>query len=354
MADILSQEEIDALLEIIEYDNNDKINAENNEIPYKKQVTLYDFKRPNRINKEQLELLRGIHDKMARNLSSQISTIMRSVVEIQLHSVEQMTYGEFLINVPSPTSFNIFSMKPLNGSGVLEISHSIAFSMLDKLLGGNGEPYKNIREFTEIELNVLDIILQQIMRDLKDIWAPIVEIIPTIYAKESSPNIMRIASQNEIVIIIAMDIKIGKNRGVLNLCYPVISLESILYRLINRDLIIHKLDIKNSRNKELRVLLGGALVNISAILGSTKLTLDDILKLQVGDIIRLDKVADDTIIINIDNKDKYIGEIGLQRYRKTLKIKDIIESKNDKVKEMLEKLEHDRKHRVENIKENTK
>lgn len=350
MADILSQEEIDALLEIIEYGNDEKNNLESNEITHKKQVTSYDFKRPNRVNKEQLEILRGIHDKMARDLGSQISTIMRSIIEIQLHSVEQMTYGEFLMNLPNPTSFNVFSMKPLNGNGVLEINPSIAFPILDRLLGGNGEPYKHTREFSEIELNVLDIILQQIMQNLKDMWIPIAEISPTIYAKESSPHIMRIASQNESVIVIAMSAKMGQSRGMINICYPVISLESILYRLVNRELIINSIDSKNSRNKELRVLLGGALVNISAILGSTKLSLKNILELQVGDIIRLNRSADDTIIVNIDNKDKYIGEIGLQRYRKTLKIKDIIESENDKVKKMLEKLEKSRKHRIENNK----
>ena len=108
---------------------------------------------------------------------------------------------------------------------------------------------------------------------------------------------------------------------------------------------------KKSRNKELQVLIGGALVNVSAMLGSARLSLEEVLELQVGDTIRLDRVADDTIIVNIDERDKYIAEIGLQRYRKTIKIKDIIATEKDKVKEVLEMLESNRKHRVENIKD---
>lgn len=351
MADILSQEEIDALLEVVEDNSVEDKDLDSNEIFHKKQVTLYDFKRPNRVSKEQLRAFRGIHDKMARNLSSQISAIMRSIVEIQLHSVDQMTYGEFLMSLPSPTSFNVFSMRPLDGNGVLEINPSIAFPMIDRLLGGNGEPYENTREFSDIELSLIDTILRYIMQNLKDAWAPITEIFPAIDAKESSPSVIQIVAQNEIVIMVVMEIIIGHSNGMMNICYPVISLESVLSRLASRDLMLSETNSKKSRNKELQVLLGGALVNVSAMLGSAKLDLEEILELQVGDTIRLDRVADDTIIVNIDERDKYIAEIGLQRYRKTIKIKDIIETEKDKVKEVLEMLENNRKHRVENLKD---
>lgn len=109
MADILSQEEIDALLDVVDDDESDLFDDGGNDVPSSnRQVTLYDFKRPNRVSKEQLRAFRGIHDKMARSLASQISSIMRSIVEIQLHSVDQMTYGEFLMSLPNPTSFNVF------------------------------------------------------------------------------------------------------------------------------------------------------------------------------------------------------------------------------------------------------
>ncbi len=351
MADILSQEEIDALLEVVDDEGEDKANLESKEIFNRKQVTLYDFKRPNRVSKEQLRAFRGIHDKMARNLSSQISSIMRSIVEIQLHSVDQMTYGEFLMSLPSPTSFNVFSMKPLDGSGVLEINPSIAFPMIDRLLGGNGEPYENTREFSDIELSLLDTILRHIMQNLKEAWAPITEIFPSIDAKESSPSVIQIVAQNEIVIMVVMEIIIGHSNGMMNICYPVISLESILSRLASRDFMLSETSSKKSRNKELQVLIGGAVVNVSAILGNARLSMKEILDLKSGDIIRLDRVADDMVVVNIDDRDKYVGEIGLQRYRKTIKIKDVITTEKDKVREVLEMLENNRKHKAENIKE---
>lgn len=352
MADILSQEEIDALLEVVDDDVPEEVETvKENDILAQRQVTLYDFKRPNRVSKEQLRAFRGIHDKMARNLSSQISAVMRSIVEIQLHSVDQMTYGEFLMSLPSPTSFNVFSLKPLDGTGVLEINPSIAFPMIDRLLGGKGDPYEATREFSDIELSLLDTILKQMMQHLKESWAPIAEVFPSIDAKESSPNVVQIVAQNEIVIMVVMEIIIGHSSGMMNLCYPVISLESVLSRLASRDLMLSETSSKKSRNKELQALLGGAAVELSAMLGGTRLTLNEVLDLNVGDIVRLDKAADDTVTVNVNGREKYVASVGLQRYRKTIKVEEIIKTEKDQVKEILEMLESQRKNRVTEMKE---
>lgn len=352
MADILSQEEIDALLEVVDDDVPEEVETvKENDILAQRQVTLYDFKRPNRVSKEQLRAFRGIHDKMARNLSSQISAVMRSIVEIQLHSVDQMTYGEFLMSLPSPTSFNVFSLKPLDGTGVLEINPSIAFPMIDRLLGGKGDPYEATREFSDIELSLLDTILKQMMQHLKESWAPIAEVFPSIDAKESSPNVVQIVAQNEIVIMVVMEIIIGHSSGMMNLCYPVISLESVLSRLASRDLMLSETSSKKSRNRELQALLGGAAVELSAMLGGTRLTLNEILELNVGDIVRLDKAADDTVTVNVNGREKYVASVGLQRYRKTIKVEEIIKTEKDQVKEILEMLEAQRKNRVTEMKE---
>ncbi|MDE7316414.1 MAG: flagellar motor switch protein FliM [Helicobacter sp.] len=352
MADILSQEEIDALLEVVDDDVPEEVETvKENDILAQRQVTLYDFKRPNRVSKEQLRAFRGIHDKMARNLSSQISAVMRSIVEIQLHSVDQMTYGEFLMSLPSPTSFNVFSLKPLDGTGVLEINPSIAFPMIDRLLGGKGDPYEATREFSDIELSLLDTILKQMMQHLKESWAPIAEVFPSIDAKESSPNVVQIVAQNEIVIMVVMEIIIGHSSGMMNLCYPVISLESVLSRLASRDLMLSETSSKKSRNRELQALLGGAAVELSAMLGGTRLTLNEVLDLNVGDIVRLDKAADDTVTVNVNGREKYVASVGLQRYRKTIKVEEIIKTEKDQVKEILEMLESQRKNRVTEMKE---
>ena len=256
MADILSQEEIDALLDVVD-DETDLFEAGDESPVSNRQVTLYDFKRPNRVSKEQLRAFRGIHDKMARTLASQISSIMRSIVEIQLHSVDQMTYGEFLMSLPNPTSFNVFSMKPLEGSGVIEINPSIAFPMLDRLLGGKGEPFDASREFSDIELSLFETILRVMMSTLKEAWGPVMDIFPNIESKESSPNVVQIVAQNEIVVMVVMEIIIGQSSGMMNICYPVIALEPVLPKLASRDLMLNETSTKKSRNTELHVLLGG-------------------------------------------------------------------------------------------------
>ncbi len=343
MADILSQEEIDALLEVIDEEGEPESLEKNLESPAQKQVVLYDFKRPNRISKEQIRAIRGIHDKMARSLASHISSVMRSIVEIQLHSVDQMTYGEFLMSLPSPTSFNVFSMKPLDGSAVLEINPSIAFVMIDRLLGGRGDVYEASRELTDIEISLLDTILRIIIQNLKEAWSSVVDIYPSIETKESSPSVVQIVSQNEIVIMVVMEIIIGNNHGMINIAYPVIYLESILSRLASRDIVIGEAtSSKKSRNKELKELIKRADILCEVILGKAKMSVRELLELKKGDIIRLDRSADDKALLTIDQKDIFLGDIGLRRYRKSIKITEILKTDKDEIKEILEALEEER------------
>ncbi|MFL1705795.1 MULTISPECIES: flagellar motor switch protein FliM [unclassified Campylobacter] len=342
MADILSQEEIDALLEVVDEDG-DTSDIGSSSQEDQRQIIIYDFKRPNRVSKEQLRAIKGIHDKLARNLASQISSVMRSIVEIRLHSVDQMTYGEFLMSLPSPTSFNVFSIKPLDGNCVLEINPSIAFPMIDRLLGGNGEGFETSRELTDIEVNLLDAILRMMMQRLKDSWSMITDMYPNVEAKESSPNVVQIVSQNEIVIMVVMEIIVGNSSGMINICYPVIYLEPILSRLANRDIMLGETSAKKSRNKELKTLIGRAEVLYEAILGKANISVDEFLNLKEGDILRLDRSANDKAIVTIDKKDVFLAEVGLHRFRKSIKIEELIRTDRDEIKHILEQYEEERK-----------
>jgi len=355
MADILSQEEIDALLDVVDDEGDDAFDSDDDgggdALFSQRQITLYDFKRPNRVSKEQLRAFRGIHDKMARSLSSQISSMMRSIVEIQLHSVDQMTYGEFLMSLPNPTSFNVFSMKPLEGSGVLEINPSIAFPMLDRLLGGKGEPFESSREFSDIELSLFETILRVMMGTLKEAWGPVTDLYPAVENKESSPNVVQIVAQNEIVVMVVMEIIIGHSSGMMNICYPVIALEPVLPKLASRDLMLNETSSKKSRNQELQVLLGGAQVQVEADLGFAELSLGEILELSLGDIVRLKSPANDIVTLNIDGKERFRGEIGLRRFRKSVQITEIIDTEKDAVKRALKDFEMKRKEKLSSAKE---
>jgi len=352
MADILSQEEIDALLDVVDDEGDDVLDGEEDtSLAIQKQVTLYDFKRPNRVSKEQLRAFRGVHDKMARSLASQISSIMRSIVEIQLHSVDQMTYGEFLMSLPNPTSFNVFSIKPLEGSGVVEINPSIAFPMLDRLLGGKGEPFDANREFSDIELSLFETILRVTMSTLKEAWGPVMDVFPVVESKESSPNIVQIVAQNEIVVMVVMEIIIGHSSGMMNICYPVISLEPVLPKLASRDLMLNETSSKKSRNTELKILLGGANINVEANLGDAELSMGSLLDLEVGNIIRLSSAANDIVNVSVDGKERFKAEIGIKRLRKSIKITEVIDNEHDSVKRALEGFEYIRNEKISSAKE---
>lgn len=341
MAEILSQEEIDALLEVVD---DETANLARGKIERdERNIVVYDFKRPNRVSKEQLRSIKGIHDRLARSLATQISSMMRSIVEVKLHSVDQMTYGEFLMSLPSPTSFNVFSMKPLDGNCVLEMNPSITFPMIDRLLGGQGESYETMRELTDIELNLLDSILRIVMQRLKESWANVTEIYPSIEAKESSPNVVQIVAQNEIVIMVVMEIIIGNSSGMVNICYPVVNFEGVLNRLASRDIMMGETSAKKSRNKELQTLIGRAEVIYEVILGKTLINVEEFLDLEVGDILRLDREADDKAIVSIDKKDVFLAQIGLHRFRKSVKILELIRTDKDEIKEILEKYEEERR-----------
>lgn len=239
MADILSQEEIDALLDVVDCEDDDCFRWDNEDHMFpQRQITLYDFKRPNRVRKEALRALRGLHDKMCRNLAVSLSSTFKQIVEIQLHSIDQMTYGEFLMSLPNPTSFNIFKTS-LNSRCVLEINPSIMFPMIDLLAGGRGEQFEGNREFSDIEISLMETFLRQIMGAMLDSWLPVCDLYPMVEEKESSPNVVQIVAQNEIVVVTVFEIIIGHSSGMVNICYPAVMLDKIMKKLLDRDLSLN-------------------------------------------------------------------------------------------------------------------
>jgi len=345
MANILSQDEIDALLE---GGDSDEIEEEDEEeVIDNRNITLYDFKRPNRVSKEQLRSIRSLHDKFARGVASKISSLMRTIVEITLRTVDQMTYGEFLMSLPSPTSFNVISIKPLDGSAIIEINPTIAFTIIDRLLGGTGSPYDEIREFTDIELSLLDNVFSHMVKELKDAWSTYIEIFPVVEAKESSPNVVQVVAQNEFVIMCVLEIVVGNTSGMMNICYPIIYLEPIFQKLSNRDLLIGNTKSSKSRNEEIKSIIGTTNVYLDAILGYGDLEFEELFKLSEGDIIILDNDASEYINIEINNKKRYGATLGANKYRKTIKIESVLSSPKEYIKDMLSLVEEYRSKRFE-------
>jgi flagellar motor switch protein FliM len=189
------------------------------------------------------------------------------------------------------------------------------------------------------------------MSTLKEAWGPVMDIYPNIESKESSPNVVQIVAQNEIVVMVVMEIIIGHSSGMMNICYPVIALEPVLPKLASRDLMLNETSSKKSRNTELQVLLGGAKVDVEANLGDADLTMADILELKIGDVLRLSSAADDIVTVSVDGKERFKGEIGLRRFRKSIQVTEVIDTEKDAVKRALENFEKQRKEKISGVKD---
>jgi len=331
MADILSQEEIDALLSTVSTD--EEIAEESVEqldfVP--KKISVYDFRRPDRVSKEQLRSIRNLHDKFARNFSSTLSNYLRTIRDITLTSVDQMTYGEFLMSLPDPTSFNIISMIPMEGNTVLEINPSLVFPIVDKLLGGTGKPLFQTRELTSLEQHIMDGILGLILKDLEEVWR---QIIPNIRMKkelsENSPHIIQIVSQNEVVILVVCEVKFGEVLGMMNLCIPAIVLEPVLGKISSSDWLIGaKKGLAGEKEEEIMHMLSETEVSTNVFLGHNKLTIEDILGLQDGDLVMFNVKQDKPVEIHFNNKKKLLGEVGTLGVKKAVKITHFITESED-------------------------
>ncbi|MDR2883981.1 MAG: flagellar motor switch protein FliM [Deferribacteraceae bacterium] len=321
MADILSQDEIDALLSTV-VDDSEKTEVLDNTDFIPKKISVYDFRRPDRVSKEQLRSIRNLHDKFARNFSSNLSSFLRTITDISLVSVDQMTYGEFLMSLPDPTSFNIVSMIPLQGNAVLEINPSLIFPIVDKLLGGAGLPLFQVRELTQLEMTIIDGIIALILKDLEDVWK---QVVPNVRMKkelsENSPHVIQIVAQNEVVVLIVFEVKFGEATGMMNLCLPAIILEPILGKISSQDWLI---GAKKGRTGEyeLRILelLETIKVPIFVELGRTSLSMQEILDLSDGDTIILDKKSNKPLNMYVGNRHKFDGSVGILGIKKAIKI----------------------------------
>jgi len=326
MSEILSQEEIDALLSTVS-EEDIKDDSELDHLSYiPKKISLYDFRRPDRVSKEQLRAMRSLHDKFSRNFSSSLSNFLRTITDINLVSVDQMTYGEFLLSLPDPTSFNIISMIPLEGNIALEINPSLIYPMVDKLLGGIGEPLYKARDLTGLEQHIVNNLLLIILKDLQEIWKQVISNIKfRKEASENSPQIVQIVAQNEVIVLVVFEIKFGEVSGMMNICYPTITLEPILGKISSQDWIVGSRKVRLGENKEMILkLLEDISIPLQIILGNTSLPIEKILDLNKGDIILTEKKADEPVDIMANNLLKFKAQIGSHYSKKAVKIQEIL------------------------------
>jgi flagellar motor switch protein FliM len=330
MAKILSQEEVDALLK--SHAKGTKAPAPGPAAPERpapaaaapkakkaqvqKKVSLYNFRRPDRVSREQMRSLHFMHDRFARNFSSSLSAYLRTITEVNLVSVEQLSYQEFLLSVPDPTCFNAISIRPLEGAFALEVNPQLVFPIIDKMLGGPGEPLKSMRTMTDIEQSIFDGILKLILDDLRESWKGIIDLDFKIQARETSPQLIQIVAPNEVVLLVVFEVKMGSVVGMINLAIPSIILEPVASKFDQEMYTGYK---KSANFEEARLLMESlkrCAMTACAEIRGTNLRLSDILALQPGDIVPLAKRFDAVLDLTVDGIPRYQGYVALNANQK--------------------------------------
>ncbi|MFF2482642.1 flagellar motor switch protein FliM [Paenibacillus sp. NPDC058071] len=323
MVDVLSQNEIDALLAALSSGEMDADELKKEEVT--KKVRIYDFKRAVRFSKDHIRSLTRIHENFARYLTTYFSAQLRTFVQISVVQVEQLPYDEFIRSIPKMTILNIFEAEPLEGRMVLEVHPNVAYAMVDRLLGGQGIAPAKINSLTEIETIVMERIFRGTFESLQEAWKTVIDLSPRLDSLETNPQFMQIVSPNETIALISLSTKIGDTTGMINLCIPHVVLEPIMPHLSAHHWFVSQK--KERIQEEVEMLehrVSRAKLPIVAELGESSLTIQEFLGLSVGDVISLNKPINDGLQIKVGEKLKFIGSAGSVKDRLAVQVDQVV------------------------------
>jgi flagellar motor switch protein FliM len=332
VSDILSQEEVDALLSAVSAGGDSDLGGfdmgggdDTEEGDSEKSMSLYDFRRPDRVSKDQMRTLQNLHESYARQLSTTLTNFLRTFVEIELVSVDQLTYSEFVMSISNPSCIYVFKMEPLEGSAIMEINPALVFFIIDRLFGGQGRPSEQNRELTLIEQSVITRIVERGLGDLKEIWEHIGVFSPKIETYETNPQFVQIAPPGETVILISLEVRMQNASGLMSLCFPYMLLESVINNLSGESWM----SSQSNTTLETRAMMEHELESLdlplSVLIGETKLTIRDLLQLQRNDVLCLDKPVESDLTVRIGDKTKMAGKSGIIGRKKAVRITQVLE-----------------------------
>lgn len=332
MSDVLDQSEVDALLEAIsggdvEEEQPDApegphIFTNRNRVTDDLEIQSYDFKRPERVSKDQMRALEQLHEGFGRSFGAQLSGFLRTIVEVKVANIEQLTYAEFIQGLPNPTSFNLLSCDPLEGQMCLEISPLIIYPIIDRLLGGsNAELFIPQRPLTQIEQRLVSKITDRGMAALSEAWEGVMPITFELQETESNPQLVQIVPPNEVVVVVGFELKMGGRSGTMSLCIPFNVIEPLIDKLASQSWNQYKI---GKGGDTLRDQLAGKLsrapLRATGLLAETSITLGDLLNMATGDVIVTDKPASRPVALSIEGRKKFLAHLGQHRGNRALKI----------------------------------
>lgn len=298
---VLSQEEIDSVFRRL---------REGGQIedPAKKAQT-YDFRRPDRIAKDQLRAIHLLHENFSRSLASSLSAYLRAYVAVNLVSVEQISFMEFTQCLPSPSCILTLGMKPYDGNAVLQINPALVFPILEMLLGGTGKISSTItREITEIEQSILDSVYRIVLNDLRSAWHGVATLEFSIASRETEPQLLQILAPNEAVVAISMEVRIGDNAGVMNIGIPSIIVK-MLRQKFDQQWSVRKSEATEAEHARVLRLIKPAAMQLDARLRGPTLKVDDLLQLEEGHVLFFDFPLQRPVDMLLNGELKYRGQV---------------------------------------------
>ncbi|MBO4337125.1 MAG: flagellar motor switch protein FliM [Lachnospiraceae bacterium] len=327
MGDVLSQSEIDSLLSAL---STGELDVEEIENTKEKQVKDYDFRRPTKFSKEHLRTLEIIFEHYGRLLSTNLPVYLRKAVSVDVASSETVTFSEFTNALSNPVVLGVVNFRPLSGNILIEVSTNIAFAMLDRMLGGAGFPLEKNRDFSEIELSILDKIMVTCMNLLREPWKNVVEIDPFLERIETNPQFAQIIAPNEMIAIVTLLIKIGDVEGYMNACLPFITLEDVMDKLNTKFWFATMQDDDEQNYADyIESMIRRATIPIRAVLGKSVVSVMDFASLQVGDVIRLDSSVDDELSIYVGNIEKFKALPGTNKDKYAVRVTNVIREETE-------------------------
>ncbi|MCT2344016.1 flagellar motor switch protein FliM [Niallia taxi] len=307
--DILSQNEIDALLSALSSGemDADELKKEQQE----KKVKSYDFRRALRFSKDQIRSLTRIHENFARLLTTYFSAQLRTLVQISVTSADQIPYEEFIRSIPKMTILNVFEVTPLDGRILMEVNPNIAYAMMDRMMGGKGTSVNKVENLTEIESKIMSNTFEQAFDYLREALEDIVEIEPTLSEFEVNPQFLQMVSPNETVVVISLNTTIGDTSGMINICIPHVVLEPIIPKLSGHYWMQTEKKAPVPEVAEaLQNNIQKSIVSVVAELGTSDISIQDFLMLDIGDVIEMNQTIDQPLTIKVGDIPKFIGQPG--------------------------------------------
>jgi flagellar motor switch protein FliM len=300
MRDVLSQSEIDSLVQALSLGQIEV--ADRAAGAAESEARIYDFRRPNKFSKEQMRTLQIIHENFARILTNFLSAYLRTPVQIKLAGVSQVTFEEFIFSLPTPTLMAVFKTAADEGSAMLETNTQFVFPIIDLLFGGEGEAPKKTRELTEIEITVMRRIISRMLENLRYAWEDVLVMSPEIENMDTNPQFNQMIASNETVALITLATQIRNSHGLINICFPYITLERVLTHLTAQHWFSASYRAVGDERDILQSVLERVQVEVSVILGNSMVQVEDFLNFEVGDVILLEQTVNTPLTVLVEGK----------------------------------------------------